>query len=83
MLTKSITPEIGTFLSTRLPLDIPYDLQRIVKGLGIKAIYYLKDNDLSKYGVFGNHVVIVDGNQYLDFEISPIDSVNSIITLLS
>ena len=83
MPTKSISQEILNYISTRIPLEIPFELQHAANKLGIKEIYYLKDNKLSKYGVYGNHLVIVEGNQFIDFDISPVNSIHSIISLLS
>lgn len=83
MPTKRISPEILNYISTRLPMEIPFELQHAAKRLGIKEIYYLRDENLSKYGVYGNHLVIVEGNKFIDFDISPINSIHSIISLLS
>lgn len=83
MPTKIISPEISNFLSSRIPLEIPLDLQHAAKMVGIKEIYYLGNKNLSQYGVYGNHIVTIGGSQYIDFDISPINSVASIISLLS
>lgn len=66
-----------------MPLEIPIDLAIKARKLSIKSIYYLQDLNLADYGVYGNHIVVVADGQYVDFELSPVNSVQSIIDLLS
>lgn len=79
---KRLTPEIKNFLATLMPLEIPSNLAAKARSLRIDEIYYLRNLNLSEYGLYGNHIVIVDDSQYMDFDISPINSVRAIIELL-
>ena len=83
MLLKSFTPEIKNILTTQKPLEISADLAVKARSLSIKEIYFLPDLDLSDYGVYGNHVVLMADGQYIDYTLSPENAVRTIIDLLS
>ena len=66
-----------------MPLEIPAELAVRARKLNIKEIYFLKDANLAEYGIYGNHIVIVKGGMYIDFDICPINSVEAILDLIS
>ena len=80
---KRLTPEIRNFLATRMPLEIPADLAAKAKRLSVIEIYSLQDLNLADYGVYGNHIVIVADEQYIDFDLPLMNSARTIIDLIS
>ena len=82
MVLKGLTPEIQERLEPLTPLEIPADLFDKARKLNINRIYCLRDLDFADCGVYGNHIVVVNDGQYIDFDVCPINSVKTIISLL-
>lgn len=82
MPTKWLNSEILAFLANMISVAIPVELLNDANRLNIKSIYFIGEHDLSKYGVYGNHIVVFNDGKYADFATS-IDSVKEIIASLN
>jgi hypothetical protein len=79
---KILTHDIMDALNKRVPLTVSDFEFRKMKAQGVKEIYTLKDSDFSKFGIYGNYVVILSEGMFVDIEAPANLSVDSLLSIL-
>lgn len=82
MALKVITPELRNALRFVPKLDIPEHLLAEAAKLNIKAIYSVKDFNVSEFNVFGIYVIELPNSKFIDIDVIP-NNIDSIIRILS
>lgn len=72
MIKKFLTQEVFVALGGLVATTIPEHLQMKALSLNIKEVYFF-NSDLSNYGIYGNCVVLLNENMYVDFQVIPND----------
>ncbi len=79
---KILTHDIIDALHKRVPLIVSDFEFRKMRAQGVKEIYTLKDSDFSKFGIYGNYVVVLSEGMFVDIEAPANLSVDSLLSII-